>query len=85
MMTQAAKMMVPALMMKPFALSHICLLYTSSRWLDGDPPVRLLDVGKRVSLPLIMCCLLYTSPIELTVRGYELSIRKSEAEVIEVE
>ena len=24
-------------------------------------------------------------PIELTVRGYELSIRKSEAEVIEVE
>ena len=38
-----------------------------------------------------LCCLLYTSvaplgdPMELNVRGYELSVRKADAAMIEVE
>ena len=49
--------------------------------IGGNGPTRItkgVDVFVRKVAPL-------GDPIELTVRGYELSIRKSEAEVIEVE
>lgn len=54
----------------------------------GEGPLRrrILDMGitKGVSIYVRKLAPL-GDPMELTVRGYELSIRKSEAEVIEVE
>lgn len=54
----------------------------------GEGPLRrrILDMGitKGVSFYVRKLAPL-GDPMELTVRGYELSIRKSEAEVIEVE
>lgn len=54
----------------------------------GEGPLRrrILDMGitKGVSVYVRKLAPL-GDPMELTVRGYELSIRKSEAEVIEVE
>ena len=46
--------------------------------LTGDGPVkrRIMDVRKVAPLG---------DPIEVTVRGYELSLRKADAEMIEVE
>lgn len=53
---------------------------------EGPPRRRILDMGitKGVSVYVRKLAPL-GDPMELTVRGYELSIRKSEAEVIEVE
>lgn len=54
----------------------------------GEGPLRrrILDMGitKGISVYVRKLAPL-GDPMELTVRGYELSIRKSEAEVIEVE
>ena len=48
------------------------------RRLHGEGPVRrrIMDMGKVAPLG---------DPMELTVRGYELSLRKEDAEMIEVE
>ena len=56
--------------------------------LNGDGPVkrRIMDMGitKGVSVTVQKVAPL-GDPIELTVRGYQLSIRKADAEMIEVE
>lgn len=56
--------------------------------LSGDGPVkrRIMDMGitKGVSVYVRKVAPL-GDPIEVTVRGYELSIRKADAEMIEVE
>ena len=48
--------------------------------LTGEGPVkrRIMDMGITKVAPL-------GDPIEVTVRGYELSLRKADAEMIEVE
>ena len=52
----------------------------------GAPRRRLLDMGltKGVKVTLRKVAPL-GDPLEITLRGYELSLRKSEAELIEVE
>lgn len=56
--------------------------------LNGDGPVkrRIMDMGitKGVSITVQKVAPL-GDPIELTVRGYQLSLRKADAEMIEVE
>lgn len=56
--------------------------------LTGDGPVkrRIMDMGitKGVSI-FVRKVAPFGDPIEITVRGYELSIRKADAEMIEVE
>mgnify|MGYP000272029349 FL=1 len=56
--------------------------------LNGDGPVkrRIMDMGitKGVSVTVQKVAPL-GDPIELTVRGYQLSLRKADAEMIEVE
>lgn len=56
--------------------------------LHGDGPVRrrIMDMGitKRVEVYVRKVAPL-GDPMELTVRGYELTLRKSDAEMIEVE
>ena len=56
--------------------------------LNGDGPVkrRIMDMGitKGVEV-LVRKVAPLGDPIEVTVRGYELSIRKADAEMIEVE
>lgn len=54
----------------------------------GEGPLRrrILDMGITKGITVYVRKLApLGDPMELTVRGYELSIRKSEAEVIEVE
>jgi len=55
---------------------------------NGEGPVRrrIMDMGitKGCTITVNKCAPL-GDPIELTVRGYELSIRKSDAAMIEVE
>ena len=54
----------------------------------GEGPVkrRIMDMGITKGVDVFVRKVApLGDPIELTVRGYELSIRKSEAEVIEVE
>ena len=46
--------------------------------LNGEGPVKRVEVFVRKVAPL-------GDPIEVTVRGYELSLRKADAEMIEVE
>lgn len=56
--------------------------------LSGDGPVkrRIMDMGitKGVSVAVRKVAPL-GDPVEVTVRGYELSLRKADAELIEVE
>ena len=56
--------------------------------LHGEGPVRrrIMDMGitKRVEI-LVRKVAPLGDPMELTVRGYELTLRKSDAEMIEVE
>ncbi len=56
--------------------------------LHGDGPIRrrIMDMGitKRVEVYVRKVAPL-GDPMELTVRGYELTLRKSDAEMIEVE
>ena len=56
--------------------------------LHGDGPVRrrIMDMGitKRVEV-LVRKVAPLGDPMELTVRGYELTLRKADAEMIEVE
>ena len=56
--------------------------------LHGDGPVRrrIMDMGitKRVEI-LVRKVAPLGDPMELTVRGYELTLRKSDAEMIEVQ
>lgn len=56
--------------------------------LSGDGPVkrRIMDMGitKGVSIYVRKAAPL-GDPVEVTVRGYELSLRKADAEMIEVE
>ena len=56
--------------------------------INGEGPVRrrIMDMGitKGCSITVYRCAPL-GDPIELTVRGYELSIRKADAAMIEVE
>ena len=56
--------------------------------LNGDGPVkrRIMDMGitKGVSVTVQKVAPL-GDPIELTVRGYQLSLRKADAEMVEVE
>ena len=56
--------------------------------IHGDGPLRrhLMDMG------ITKGCLIFVrkvaplgDPVEITIRGYELSLRKSEAEIIEVQ
>ena len=52
----------------------------------NGPTRRLMDMGITKGVDVFVRKVApLGDPIELTVRGYELSIRKSEAEVIEVE
>ena len=56
--------------------------------LDGEGPVkrRIMDMGITKGATLLVRKVApLGDPIELHVRGYELTIRKSEAELIEVE
>ncbi len=53
---------------------------------NGPPRRRIMDMGITKGVDVFVRKVApLGDPIELTVRGYELSIRKSEAEVIEVE
>lgn len=56
--------------------------------LSGDGPVRrrIMDMGitKGVSV-FVRKVAPFGDPVEVTVRGYELSLRKADAEMIEVE
>ncbi len=56
--------------------------------LNGDGPVkrRIMDMGITKGTELFVRKVApLGDPIELTVRGYELSIRKADAEMVEVE
>ena len=54
--------------------------------LSGEGPVRIMDMGitKGVEIYVRKVAPL-GDPVEVTVRGYELSIRKADAEIIEVQ
>ena len=53
--------------------------------LNGSGPVkrRIMDMG--ITKPVEIYVTPLGDPIELTVRGYQLSLRKADAEMIEVE
>lgn len=56
--------------------------------LNGEGPVkrRIMDMGITKGIPVFVRKVApLGDPIEITVRGYELSIRKADAEMIEVE
>ena len=56
--------------------------------LHGEGPVRrrIMDMGITKGIDVTVCKVApLGDPIELTVRGYQLSIRKSDAEMIEIE
>ncbi len=56
--------------------------------LNGDGPVkrRIMDMGITKGIDVFVRKVApLGDPIEITVRGYELSIRKADAEMIEVE
>ena len=53
---------------------------------DEELRRRIMDMGITKGVDVYVCKVApLGDPIELTVRGYELSIRKDEAEAIEVE
>ena len=53
--------------------------------LTGDGPVkrRIMDMGITKGVPVYVRKV--ADPVEVTVRGYELSLRKADAEMIQVE
>lgn len=54
----------------------------------GEGPVkrRIMDMGITRGVQVYVCKVApLGDPVEVTVRGYELSIRKADAEIIEVE
>lgn len=54
----------------------------------GEGPVkrRIMDMGITKGVQVYVCKVApLGDPVEVTVRGYELSIRKADAEIIEVE
>ena len=56
--------------------------------LNGEGPVkrRIMDMGITKGIEIFVRKVApFGDPIELTVRGYELSLRKADAEMIEVE
>ena len=56
--------------------------------LSGEGPVkrRIMDMGITKGVPVYVRKVApLGDPVEITVRGYELSLRKAEAELIEVE
>ena len=55
--------------------------------LTGDGPVkrRIMDMGITKGVEVYVKVAPLGDPIEVTVRGYELSLRKADAEMIEVE
>lgn len=56
--------------------------------LSGDGPVkrRIMDMGITKGVPVYVRKVApFGDPVEVTVRGYELSLRKADAEMIEVE
>lgn len=56
--------------------------------LSGDGPVkwRIMDMGITKGVPVYVRKVApLGDPVEVTVRGYELSLRKADAEMIEVE
>lgn len=56
--------------------------------LHGDGPVkrRIMEMGiTKGATVFVRKVAPFGDPIELTVRGYELSIRKADAEIIEIE
>ncbi|MBO5093041.1 MAG: ferrous iron transport protein A [Lachnospiraceae bacterium] len=58
------------------------------RKLTGDGPVkrRIMDMGITKGIPVYVRKVApLGDPVEVTVRGYELSLRKADAEMIEVE
>ena len=65
-----------------------CVSTVKVKKLTGEGPVkrRIMDMGITKGVDVFVRKVApLGDPIELTVRGYELFIRKSEAEVIEVE
>ncbi len=58
------------------------------RKLSGEGPVkrRIMDMGITKGVSVYVCKVApLGDPVEVTVRGYELSLRKADAEMIEVE
>ena len=56
--------------------------------LTGEGPVkrRIMDMGITKGIPVsVRKVAPFGDPVEITVRGYELSLRKEDAETIEVE
>ena len=56
--------------------------------LNGEGPIkrRIMDMGITKGIPVFVRKVApLGDPVEITVRGYELSIRKADAEMIEVE
>jgi len=55
-------------------------------WTGGAPPIRLLEMGvlQGTEIEVVRLAPL-GDPIEIQLRGYRLSLRKQEAEQIEVE
>ncbi len=56
--------------------------------LHGEGPVkrRIMDMGITKGVEVyVRKVALWETPVEVTVRGYELSLRKADAEMIEVE
>lgn len=56
--------------------------------LSGDGPIkrRIMDMGITKGVPVYVRKVApLGDPVEVTVRGYELSLRKADAEMIEVE
>ena len=52
---------------------------------DGAVKRRIMDMGLTIGIPVhVRKVAPLGDPIEVTVRGYELSIRKADAEMIEV-
>ena len=53
---------------------------------EGDVKRRIMDMGITKGVEVQVCKVApLGDPIEVTVRGYQLSIRKADAEMIEVE
>ena len=55
--------------------------------LNGSGPVkrRIMDMGITKGVDVFVRKVALGDPVEVTVRGYELSLRKADAEMIEVE
>ena len=56
--------------------------------LNGSGPIkrRIMDMGITKGVDVFVCKVApLGDPVEVTVRGYELSLRKADAEMIEVE